>query len=220
MLTGSVPSTAMIEESALRKATYGPFAPIAPRPTSTLGCGSERDQLRAPGIVAPAVAADRAGVEHAVAVDGDRRSRVVEGPNAGVVAPLDDLDLLAAEVAVRLGHELRAVADAQVVPAHARLAHPGLDVLDVLVEVLVDVAMDGVPVHLQCSPSSMCVASLMAARSSWLNRGSISRASLAIRYFTSGSISSSIHAKTVAYSLCSMLMLSDDSATKLLVIGF
>ncbi len=39
MFTGSVPSTAMIDAKALRKATYGPFAPIAPRPTSAFGCG-------------------------------------------------------------------------------------------------------------------------------------------------------------------------------------
>ena len=119
-----------------------------PSPHQDTRIGRARDQLGAPGIVRPAGGRGGASVEHAVAVNGDRRPRVVDGPYAGVVAPLEDLHLRAAEVAVGLRHESGALADApEVVPAHARLPHPAPHVLDVLVEVVVDVPVDRVAVH-------------------------------------------------------------------------
>ena len=119
-----------------------------PSPHQDTRVGRARDQRGAPGIVRPAGGRGGPSVEHAVAVEGHRRPRVVDGPYAGVEAPFEDLHLRAAEGAVGLRHESGALADAPaVVPAHAGLPHPALHVLDVLVEVGVDVPVDGVPVH-------------------------------------------------------------------------
>ena len=56
-----------------------------------------------------------------------------------MIAALDDLDLLAAEIAVRAATS-SAQSRRRGSPTHARLANPGADVLDMVVDVLIDVA--------------------------------------------------------------------------------
>jgi hypothetical protein len=62
-------------------------------------------------------------------------------------SPGDHLDLAAAEPAIGIRHELGALADAHIVPTHARLPDPLLDVRHVIVDARIDVAEDLLPLH-------------------------------------------------------------------------
>src|SRR5262249_23015927 len=111
------------------------------RPTThqNLGIGAQRRELGTPGIVFPRLLIHGARIEHAVAVNGDRRSGIVIGPYARMKATRENLDLPAAKPAVGVRNELSAVLDAKIVPTHALLPHPALNMADMLGDVLVDV---------------------------------------------------------------------------------
>jgi hypothetical protein len=68
-----------------------------------------------------------------------------------VIAALDDLHLLAAKVPVGLGGQFSSLPGAKVVPTDAGLLYPLLDVGNVIVQVVIDITMNGFSVHDQNS---------------------------------------------------------------------
>ena len=78
---------------------------------------------------------------------------VIDSPDAGIVAALNDLHLLAAQVPVGLGGQFSGLPGAKVVPTDTGLAHPLLDMGDVIVQVVIDITVNGFSVHEQTVPS-------------------------------------------------------------------
>ena len=95
----------------------------------------------------PFLLVHRARIVHAVVVDRQRRTGIVIRPDAWVKTSLDEFDLLAAQLPVRIGHQFGALGHAEVIPAHALLPHPLLDVPYVLVEMLVNIVKDLFALH-------------------------------------------------------------------------
>ncbi|MDF1521397.1 MAG: hypothetical protein P1P87_01080 [Trueperaceae bacterium] len=72
-----------------------------------------------------------------------RRAHVQAPPHRGLEAPLEHVDVGAAQVLELLGDDPRHVGHAVVVPADARLAHPALDAGDVVTQLGVDLGVHG-----------------------------------------------------------------------------
>ena len=107
------------------------------------GVAVARGELAAPRVATPTRRVRRAGVEHPVDVHGHRRTDLQPPPDGRLVAPRQDLDVAAAEVLELLGDQPRHVLHPVVVPADARLPHPALDAGDVVLELRVDLGVDG-----------------------------------------------------------------------------
>jgi hypothetical protein len=92
----------------------------------------------------PVLGLDGLDVVHEVDQESLRGSGVVVAPDAGVSGGGDDFRFLESQaLQVRADH-LRHLRDALVLSAHRELAEPAADLLEVVVEVGIDVTIDGI----------------------------------------------------------------------------